>query len=127
MATVLLIDDDERVLETLRDLVLTLGYEVSTARSGVGGLAAVKADPPDAVLLDVTMPGMMDGLETLQAIRAHRPDLPVIMVTANIDAAIAKATLRAGAFDYVLKPVEVTRLADLLAAAVTLSRTPPTS
>ncbi len=92
--TVLLVDDDEHVLATLRDLVLSFGYETRTAATGVAALATVKAHPPDAVLLDIAMPGVMDGMKTLQVIKAQWPDLPVIMVTANIDISIGQTTLR---------------------------------
>jgi DNA-binding NtrC family response regulator len=122
--TVLLVDDDERVLGTLQDLVRGLGYDTATANTGVAGLAIVKAEAPDAVLLDIAMPGALDGVTTLQAIKACRPDLPVIMVTANIDDAVARATLREGAFDYMMKPIELTRLGEILSAAVTLAAKP---
>jgi DNA-binding NtrC family response regulator len=124
--TVLLVDDDANVLATLRDLVLNFGYETRTATTGVAALAAVKAYPPDAVPLDIAMPGVMDGMKTLQVIKAQWPELPVIMVTANIDVSIGQTTLRDGAFDYVMKPVELGRLREVLTAALTLSgKVPP--
>jgi len=84
----------------LQDCVQKLAYATVTARTGVAGLAAVRADPPpDAVLLDIAMPRALDGVKTLQAIKAHHPDLPVIMVTANADVAVPQATLRDDALD----------------------------
>jgi CheY-like chemotaxis protein len=124
--SVLLVDDEAEVLTVLQELVQSLGYLTSTARTGVEGLAAVETDPPDAVMLDISMPGILDGVKTLEAIKAHRPDLPIIMVTANADEELARTTLREGAFDYVMKPVELARLRQVLAAAVALSgKLPP--
>jgi CheY-like chemotaxis protein len=123
---VLIVDDDQGVLEVLHDLVSSLGYATVTVHTGAAGIDVVRADPPpDAVLLDIAMPGALNGVDALRAIRAQRPGLPVIMVTANADEALAKATLQAGAFDYVMKPVEMGRLRELLAAAMTLSGKEP--
>ena len=86
------------------------------------GLAAARAEPPpDAVLLDIAMPGALDGAQTLRAIKAHSPSLPVIMVTANSDLSLAQGTLRDGALDYLMKPVEIARLREVLMAAMAVS------
>jgi CheY-like chemotaxis protein len=77
---------------------------LQSAATGVAGLTALKKKPADAVLLDIAMPGALGGLETLRAIRGSWPALPVIIVTANADEAIAKTTLREEAFDYVMRP-----------------------
>jgi two-component system, NtrC family, nitrogen regulation response regulator NtrX len=124
--TVLLIDDDQEVLDMLEECVEGIGYATVTAKTGAAGLAAVSADPPpDVVLLDIAMPGTLGGVDTLRAIKRSWPDLPVIMVTANVDEAIATTTLREGAFDYVMKPVHITRLREVLAAATVLSGKEP--
>jgi DNA-binding NtrC family response regulator len=124
--TVLIVDDEPGVREVLEELLTELGYAPISAATGVAGLTALKKKPADAVLLDIAMPGALGGLETLRAVRGSWPDLPVIMVTANIDEAIAKATLREGAFDYVMKPLTMERLRAVLAAAVALSgKVPP--
>jgi DNA-binding NtrC family response regulator len=123
--TVLLIDDDPEVLDVLEECVGTIGYATVTAQTGATGLAAVGAAPPDVVLLDIAMPGTLGGVDTLRAIKRSWPDLPVIMVTANTDEALATATLREGVFDYVMKPVQITRLREVLAAATVLSGKEP--
>jgi CheY-like chemotaxis protein len=84
------IDDDDAVREVLEHFLLSLGYVVMTATNGVEGLAVLQKRRPDAV-----------------------PELPVAMVTANAEESLAKATLRDGAFDYVMKPVEVTKPLDV--------------
>lgn len=125
--TVLLIDDDRHVLDVLAEFVTILGYATVKAMTGAAGVTAVRTDPPpDVVLLDITMPGTLSGVQVLRAIKAHHPDLPVIMVTASIDLDIARATLRDGAMDYVTKPVTPARLSEVLTAAMVLAgKTPP--
>jgi CheY-like chemotaxis protein len=119
---VLLVDDEPEVLDVLRECVESIGYATVTARNGVAGLAAARAEPPpDAVLLDIAMPGALDGAQTLRAIKAHCPSLPVIMVTANADLSLAQETLRDGALDYVMKPVDIARLREVLMAAMAVS------
>jgi response regulator of citrate/malate metabolism len=72
------------------------------------------------------MPGVLGGVDTLRAIRRSWPDLPVVMVTANVDETIAQTTLREGALDYVMKPLILDRLREVLAAAMALSgKVPP--
>jgi DNA-binding NtrC family response regulator len=123
---VLLVDDEAAVLSVLEDLITHLGYAPFTATSGVAALSVIQTVVPDVVLLDIAMPGALDGVQTLHAIKAAHPDLPVIMVTANMDQVVAVQTLAAGAFDYVMKPVDLNRLRDVLAAAVLLTgKVPP--
>ena len=125
--SVLVIDDEEAVREVLEDLLVLLGYTaVAAAQDGATGLAALLKHLPDAVLLDIAMPGALGGVETLRIIRLAWPDLPVVMVTANADEGLAKTTLQAGAFDYVMKPVHLERLREILGAAMALSgKVPP--
>jgi len=123
---VLIIDDDPGVRGVLEGFLEALGYASLSAGTGVAGLAALQTKPADAVLLDIAMPGVLGGVDTLRAIRRSWPDLPVVMVTANVDEAIAKTTLREGAFDYVTKPLILDRLREVLAAAMALSgKVPP--
>ncbi len=76
---------------------------VVTAASGKEGLEVIEREPVDAVLLDINMPGM-SGLEALREIRRRKPDLPVIMITAESDREVAESAAKAGAFDYMVKP-----------------------
>jgi DNA-binding response OmpR family regulator len=100
---VLLIDDDARLQELLRDYLQQNGAEVVGAADGKKGLEALDASGPfDVVLLDVMMPGM-DGLETCRRIR-RRSNVPIVMLTAKGDEADRVAGLEIGADDYVPKP-----------------------
>jgi CheY-like chemotaxis protein len=123
---VLVVDDDDNVRDVLEDFLAVLGYASLAAATGVEALAVLQRQSPDAVLLDIAMPGALGGADTLRGIKRSWPELPVVMVTANIEEAVAQATLREGAFDYVMKPVEIARLREVLAAAMALSgKVPP--
>ncbi len=78
---VLIVDDEPEFAELVKMRLQDNGYDVITAINGKEGLAHIEAYAPDAVLLDVFMPGM-DGLEVLKKIRKHNKDLPVFIVTA---------------------------------------------
>lgn len=104
MPRILVVDDEPEVRDLLRRFFTRKKYTVLTAESGAECLATLERDEVDAVLLDVTMPGM-SGMEVLARIHATRPDLPVVMVTGMTDEELAKETLAKGAFDYVMKPM----------------------
>ncbi|MGA4838310.1 response regulator transcription factor [Streptomyces sp. G45] len=104
--TVLLAEDDRAIRHAL-DRALTLeGYRVTAVRDGVEALAAVHAEPPDLLVLDVMMPGV-DGLQVCRVLRAQGDRTPILMLTARVETADRIAGLDAGADDYVAKPFEV--------------------
>jgi DNA-binding response OmpR family regulator len=105
------------ILELLTAVLTPQGYEVVTAQNGGDALTLLEAAAVDVVLLDVGMPGV-DGMTALRRIREVHPALPVIMLTGNVDAAVGRATLQRGAFDYVTKPVDFDHLVRVLEAAV---------
>ncbi len=99
----LVVDDDASVREALA-VVLTLdGFRVSTAGDARAALRTLHAERPDAVVLDVLMPGL-DGLEACRRIRATGDRTPVLMLTARAEVAERVAGLEAGADDYLVKP-----------------------
>jgi len=99
---VLLIDDDQRLFELLRNYLGQYGVNLTHAADGARGLLALESSSYDAVLLDVMMPGM-DGLEVCKRIRA-KSSVPLIMLTAKGDEADRVVGLELGADDYVPKP-----------------------
>ncbi|MHC4310544.1 MAG: response regulator transcription factor [Planctomycetota bacterium] len=108
--TILLIDDEEDFSTLLKlNIENTTEYEALVANGGEVGLELVKKHRPDLVLLDIMMPGM-DGMETLERIKATAPDLPVAMVTAVYKEEEAKRCFDAGAYDYITKPVDFEHL-----------------
>ena len=101
---VAIVDDDSAFANYLRTFLSLRGYETRSYSRGDEMLAAVKqGDPPDIVLLDVMMPGM-NGLETLRALKAAKPDLQAIMLSGREQASTIVEAVRLGAADYVVKP-----------------------
>lgn len=108
-AQVLIVDDEEGIRESLSQIIEDDGYETVTVSSGEDAIKAVQETLPDLVLLDIWMSGI-DGIQTLQEIKAMHPDLPVIMISghANIESAI-KAT-KMGAYDLLEKPLSLDKV-----------------
>jgi len=104
-ATVLLIDDDAAVRRGFGRVLEAAGFHVVFAEDGARGLAAIRETPPDAVLLDLNMPGL-GGLETLTKAASDSPDVPVIVVSGSGRVDDVVQALRRGAWDFVTKPVE---------------------
>jgi two-component system, response regulator, stage 0 sporulation protein F len=117
LGRILVVDDEAPVREVLTEYFATEGYAVEAAGSGVEALTAVRGGRADLVLLDVRMPGL-DGVQVLRRIRELDERVPVIMVTANEDVALAKETLKLGAFDYVAKPFDFDYLDRAVAAGL---------
>jgi len=111
MAKILLVDDDESLVLSLKTLLQTIGYEVVTAGDGLQGLAAVLRDAPDLILLDVRMP-VLDGFGMLAALRANAGTrtIPCVMLTALDDRECLDNALRHGADGMLLKPVRTEAL-----------------
>jgi two-component system, OmpR family, response regulator MprA len=106
---VLIIDDDRALRDAVRRALALSGYEIDTAVSGEAGLARIAEQRPDAVLLDVGMPGV-DGLETCRRLRAAGDRVPVLMLTARDAVEDRIDGLDAGADDYLVKPFDVGEL-----------------
>jgi two-component system nitrogen regulation response regulator NtrX len=101
----LIIDDEPNIRRMVGALLTSEGFEVRDAPDGASGVAvAVQADP-DVVLLDLMMPGAMDGMATLQALREKLPDLPVIMMSGRAGLADAVKATQLGAHNFLEKPL----------------------
>jgi len=124
---ILVIDDEAAIRDSLRMILEYEHYEFIGAASGPDGLAIVKRDPPDMVILDIKMPGM-NGLETLAEIRKVEEPLPVAMISGHGTITDAVQATRLGAFDFIEKPFTSERVlvtvALVGAARLTASSTP---
>ena len=119
-STILVTDDDRTIRRNLVLLLRSEGYQTLEAADGDEALARIKSDAPDAVLLDLKMPGR-GGLEVLAELGPALADLPVIVVTALGGSAAAIEAMRRGAYDYLTKPF------DLDEVILTLKRAPQTA
>lgn len=113
MARILIADDEPDVREFMEGFLRLQGHEVETASDGIEAIEKIKAACPDLVLLDMRMP-RMEGIEVLRELKQLAPRLSVVMMTAVRDQALAKEAIALGAFDYVTKPVDLSRLKLLL-------------
>ncbi|MET0792271.1 MAG: EAL domain-containing response regulator [Polyangiaceae bacterium] len=120
-STILLVDDDEKVLTVLQRALTTPTLRVFVASSGEAALAQFTQQRFDAVVSDIQMPGM-NGLKLLHAVRGHDLDLPVILMTGNPHLKSATAAVAYGAFQYLIKPVTVERLRAVVERAVDAGR-----
>lgn len=120
--SVLIVDDEASFV---RSLVFALKGEGMVARgvhSGEDGVASVKAERPDIVLLDLRLPGI-DGMAVLAALREHDPSLPVVMISAHGDTRAAVQAVKLGAVDYLTKPFELDEMVMTIRAAIDRDRT----
>ena len=106
---VLVVDDERRVRESVRAILEDEGYSVLEADDGESALNRVAEDRPDAVLLDVWMPGI-DGIETLKGIKQQDQDLPVVIMSGHGNIETAVNATKLGAFDFLEKPLSLDRL-----------------
>ncbi|MDG2304719.1 MAG: sigma-54 dependent transcriptional regulator [Candidatus Binatia bacterium] len=116
---VLVVDDEAGIRESLR-IILRDEFELSFAETGEEALRKTSIEQPDAVLLDIVLPGM-DGIATLERLRAEVPHTPVVMVTATRTLKTAVTAIKLGAYDYVQKPFDLDELKVLLGNAVRTS------
>ncbi len=116
---ILLVDDEPGVLFTLSEVLTERGHKVVSARSGAEALT--KFDDADAVLTDLSMPGM-DGLELMGQLVARDPTLPVILLTAHGSERVAVAAIKQGAYDYLIKPFDIDEVALVIERALETRR-----
>jgi two-component system NtrC family response regulator len=105
MATVLIVDDDAAMRDGLAETIADLGHAPRSAACGREALAVIAADDIDCVLLDLRMPGGMDGMEVLRRMRERRDAPPVVILTAFATAENTIEAMRLGAFDHLTKPI----------------------
>jgi two-component system, OmpR family, response regulator MprA len=114
---VLVVDDEPAVRDALRRALTLEGYEVDLAEDGIEGVTAAATRGPDAIVLDLLMPGL-DGLEVCRRIRESGDRTPILMLTARDEVQDRVAGLDAGADDYLAKPFALEELNARLRALV---------
>jgi len=114
---ILVVDDEESIRMMLRAVLEEEGYEIIEAADGPEAVKAVEQNPLDLILLDIRMT-TMDGIETLTEIRKISPFVPVLMMTAYATVKTAVEALKAGAFEYLAKPLDIEELKILVQKAL---------
>jgi len=114
--TILVVDDDEAILQTIKTILSECGHTVLTARDGTKGLAAAEQTSPDLILMDVVMPEM-DGYETTRRLRErpHLKNVPVIFLSGRSTGEDAGRSFAHGGLTFVRKPFSTQQLTDLVA------------
>ncbi|MCC6930843.1 MAG: sigma-54-dependent Fis family transcriptional regulator [Gemmatimonadaceae bacterium] len=105
MPTILIVDDEPNIRRMVGALLTSEGYEVREAASGEAGVALAAEAEPDVALVDLMMPGTMDGIAVLGALRDRHPDLPVVMMSGKAGLADAVRATKLGAFNFLEKPL----------------------
>jgi DNA-binding response OmpR family regulator len=123
-AKILIVEDEPNMVAGLRDNFEFEGFEVLTALDGVQGLERALKESPDLVVLDVMMP-RMSGLDVCKQLKAKRPSIPIIMLTARGQEVDKVVGLELGADDYVTKPFSIRELLARVKAVLRRSQTLP--
>ncbi len=108
-ARILVVDDDENLRWVLQTQLEDMGYAVQPAGDGLQAVEAIEQEPPALVLSDLKMPGL-SGMELLDKIRSEYPEVPVVLMTAFGTIQSAVQAMRAGAYDYLTKPIDYEEL-----------------
>lgn len=117
MHKVLIVDDDKLIRNMLCELLELNGFSYTEASCGTDAIKIFRDNRPDAVLLDLKLPGM-DGIETMKELMLIDKDIPVIFVTGMADIETAIETIKLGAYDFIIKPPKIDRLIFTLKRAV---------
>ena len=107
--TILIVDDEVSIVQSLSGLLTDEGFEVTSASNGYEALQQIETEAPDLVLLDIWMPGI-DGIETLKEIKQKYPHIQVIMITGHGTIETAVRATKHGAFDFIEKPLSIDKV-----------------
>ncbi len=114
---ILLIDDEIDFIETLAERLELRGYTAKIAEDGVTGITMVSNESFDVAILDLMMPGL-NGLDTLKQIKVIDKTLPVILLTGHGSTKDGMKGMRIGAFDFLMKPLDINELLDKIKLAL---------
>ena len=110
---ILIVDDEDRIVQSITGVLEDDGFRAVTARSGEEALEVFQREGPDVTLLDIWLPGM-DGMEVLKRLKAMDPDCQVIMISGHATISTAMTAVKLGAFDFIEKPLSL----DVLLATI---------
>ncbi len=119
MSLILVIDDEPGIRTVLNDILTDEDYQVITAEDGIEGLALLKENHVDLVILDVWLP-QMGGIDVLKKIREEHPSLEVVMISGHANVDIAVKAVKLGAFDFIEKPLSLDKILTICRNALSL-------
>ncbi len=119
--TVLVVDDEETIIQSLNGILTDEGFEVISANSGTDALVKIEEVMPELVLLDIWMPGI-DGIETLVKMKETNPNLPVVMMSGHGTIETAVKATKLGAYDFIEKPLSLEKVLLCISNALDYSR-----
>lgn len=120
---VLVVDDEKDFLETLINRLKKRNIDTTGCRSGEEAVELMRNKFFDTVILDIKMPGGMDGIETLREIKKIQPEAEVLLLTGHASVETSVEGMKLGAFDFLLKPVKLEELLEKLAQALEKKQT----
>jgi two-component system nitrogen regulation response regulator NtrX len=123
VATVLIVDDEPNIRRMVGALLSAEGHQIIDAGSGAQGIARAEEDDPDVVLLDLMMPGELDGMATLQRLKEAQADLPVIMMSGRAGLSDAVTATKLGAVNFLEKPLTPESVLFAIGSALELRQT----
>jgi two-component system, NtrC family, nitrogen regulation response regulator NtrX len=121
--SILITDDEQDIRELIGDILRDEGYSVRLAANSDDCMAAINAEPPSLMILDIWLKdSRMDGIDILKAVRRDNPDLPVVIISGHGNIEIAVAAIKQGAYDFIEKPFNIDQLMVVVARAMETSR-----
>lgn len=119
MSLVLIVEDNERNLELVRDILQAKGHDTLEARTAEEGLKVAHAQTPQLILMDIQLPGM-NGIEALKALRAEprTAGIPIVAITASVMQSDRQEIMSAGFDGFIEKPITVRSFMDVVEAAL---------
>lgn len=106
MKKILIIDDEEMLCESLKDILEDEGYEVLTATNSLSALTQIEDSTPDVIISDINLPDI-NGLELLKRIKREYPGIEIIIMTGYGEAEVCLEAKEKGAFEYIVKPLNI--------------------
>jgi DNA-binding response OmpR family regulator len=116
---ILIVDDEEELVTTLVERMELRGLQAVGVTTGHEAVGLIEREPFDVVVLDVKMPGE-DGVEIMKRIKKIRSDLPVILLTGHMSMEASEEGLKAGAIDYIIKPIQIDDLIAKMKEAISI-------
>ncbi len=125
-ADILIVDDEADIRDLVAGILDDEGYKTRIARNSDVAIAAVEERRPHLVFLDIWLQGStLDGMQILDVIKAHHPDVPVVMISGHGNIETAVAAIKKGAYDFIEKPFKADRLVLVASRALEASRLTP--